>query len=349
MPTVAVVSFRLGLTDGVSIVSEQWCRALRTKGWTVRTVAGEGPVDVTVPGLAIDATAPPSPAELEAALIGADLVVVPNLLSLPLNLEAGERLAAVLRGRTIVLHHHDPAWQRERFSSIDWPLDDPAWVHVVINELTRRQFLERGRTARLIRNSFDDPLVPGDRAGTRAALGLADGERLALHPVRAIARKEIATALEICERIGATYWLPGPAEEDYDDELERLLAATTAPVDRRPLGTIEDRYAACDLVVFPSSWEGFGNPPVEASVRRRPAVVGPYPVADELIELGFAWHRSTDLDGLPTFLDRVDDTFLDDQRALALDRLGPERLTADLDRLLADLVYPPVTDSSLAD
>ncbi len=348
MPTVALVSFRLGLTDGVSIVSEQWCRSFRDRGWTVRTVAGEGPVDVIVPGLAIAATVPPTVSELQEALVGVDLVVVPNLLSLPMNLAAGERLADVLRGRPTVLHHHDPAWQRERYRSIDWPLDDPAWTHVVINDLTRREFAERGRAARLIRNSFDDPSEPGDRAATRAALGLRDDDRLALHPVRAIARKEIATALEICARIDATYWLPGPAEEDYDDELERLLAATSIPVDRRPLGSIEDRYAACDVVVFPSSWEGFGNPPVEASVRRRPAVVGPYPVADELIELGFGWHRSTDLDGLGAFLDRVDDSFLDDQRRLALDRLGPHRLAADLDRLLADLGYPTVIDPSLA-
>ena len=41
-----------------------WQRALRELGFDVRTVAGDGPVDVLLPGLAIDATEPPSDDEL---------------------------------------------------------------------------------------------------------------------------------------------------------------------------------------------------------------------------------------------------------------------------------------------
>ena len=169
MPTCALVSFRLGLTDGVSVIAGSWAEALAGLGFDVVTVAGEGPVDRRVPGLAIGAPTPPSRAEVAEALADADLVVVENLCTIPLNLPAARLVAEVLAGRPAVLHHHDPAWQRPRFAHVtDLPTDDPAWRHVTINHLTRRQFAERGIDAVTIYNGFPTDLPPGDRAATRA-------------------------------------------------------------------------------------------------------------------------------------------------------------------------------------
>ena len=55
MSTVAVVSYRLGRADGVSVEAAKWIGALRTLGWDVYTVAGDGDADVIHPGLAFDA------------------------------------------------------------------------------------------------------------------------------------------------------------------------------------------------------------------------------------------------------------------------------------------------------
>ena len=90
VPTAALVSFRLGGSDGVSIEAEKWAGALRRLGWRLITVAGSGPVDTKLDGLAMDAPAPPSRGELIDALAPADLVVVENLCSLPLNPRAAE-------------------------------------------------------------------------------------------------------------------------------------------------------------------------------------------------------------------------------------------------------------------
>src|ERR1035438_8140845 len=96
---MVLVSFRLGGTDGVAIESAKWIVARRSLGHSVRTVAGEGVADVIIPSLAIEATMTTSIQELEDAFANADLVIVENLASLPLNLDAREVLSHVLKGR----------------------------------------------------------------------------------------------------------------------------------------------------------------------------------------------------------------------------------------------------------
>jgi glycosyltransferase involved in cell wall biosynthesis len=264
-------------------------------------VAGEGPVDRIVAGLAIGASAPPSPTQLEKALDGASLVVVENLLTIPMNLPASQVTAQVLRGRPALLHHHDPPWHRARFAHVtELPVDDPAWRHVALSRLAAAELAERGFAADVVYNALDVDASPGDGGAVRARLDVDPDRPLLLHPVRAIERKGIPTALALAAAAGGTYWLPGPAEEDYGPTLQHLLDAAAVPVRRDPFSQAEraDVYAAADAVLYPSTWEGFGIPPLEAAVFGRPVVVGDYPVAAELRALGFRWLPADDPDPL---------------------------------------------------
>mgnify|MGYP003117826683 CR=1 FL=1 len=362
MAACAFVSFRLGGHDGVSVVAATWTDAMRLLGFEVVTVAGEGPVDTIVPGLAIGAfpdgrggvegpgaadaaTIDALAGEVRDALAGVDVVVVENLGTIPMNLPASRAVARALAGRPAVFHHHDPPWQRARYADVDeLPGDDPAWRHVAINDLTRRQLAERGIDAVTIRNGFDVDVALGDRAVARRTLGMAPDERVLVHPVRAIERKDVPAALGLARALDATYWLTGPAEEGYGPTLERLLSEARdqgLTVRHRPAPDLATLYAAADAVAFPSRWEGFGNPPVEAAIHRRPAAVSHHPVAEELRGLGFEWFDPADPDPLARWLDAPDEALLDHNEAVVRTHLSQRAMTGRLRDLLDEAGWLP--------
>jgi glycosyltransferase involved in cell wall biosynthesis len=334
-----MISFRLGGGDGVSVEAAKWAAALRTLGWHVRTVAGSGSVDLVLPGLAMDADEPPTRGEIEDACASADLIVVENLCSLPLNPAAAAVVAQVCAGRPALFHHHDLPWQRPHLAHLAPPPDDPVWTHVTINELSRHELAERGIAAATIYNTFDPDPSPGNRARARAALGVSDGEVLLLQPTRALERKNIAGALELAASVGGTYWLLGPAEDGYGPELDRLVTEARCPVLLGPPSdgcSIADAYAACDAVLLPSFWEGFGNPSVESAVYRRPLAIGSYPVAAELASFGFRWFGVTDPTPLVEWLHDPDPELLEHNHQVAATYFNladlPERLASVLRR-----------------
>jgi glycosyltransferase involved in cell wall biosynthesis len=310
--TAALLSFRLGGSDGVSIEATKWGDALRHLGWRVYTVAGAGPVDTLLEGLAIGAPAPPTRRELGDALAPADLVVIENLCSLPLNPAAAALAAQVCAGRPAVLHHHDLPWQRPHLAHLPPPPDDPAWAHVTINELSRLELGQRGIVATTVYNTFDPDPAVADRDRARRSLGFGPQTLVLLQPTRALARKNIAGGLALATAVGGTYWLLGPAEDGYGPQLARLVEEARCPVllgagagaraeDAGRL-SIAEAYAACDVVLLPSTWEGFGNPSIESANYRRPLAIGPYPVARELAAFGFHWFDSAEPAPLASWL-----------------------------------------------
>lgn len=341
---LVIVSYRLGGLDGVSVEAAKWAWAFRSLGFEVSTVAGSGTADRLVTGLAMDAVVGDVPAlrsEVRDALSGADLVVVENLCSLPLNPVAGQVVAETLRGRPAILRHHDLAWQRPHLAHLGPPPTDPSWRHVCINALSKRELEARGIRSDLFYNSFDPDPPPGDRTSGRGALGARDDEVLLLQPTRAIPRKNVAGGLRLAIGLGATYWLLGPPEDGYDSELERLVGAARREIDvirgpALPGATMADAYATCDVVALPSTWEGFGNPSVESALHRRPLAIGPYPVGAELRHLGFQWFDIATPAALSTWLASPDSKLLDRNQAVARRHFSltalPERLAKWLAR-----------------
>jgi glycosyltransferase involved in cell wall biosynthesis len=352
-PVAVQLSFRLGGTDGVAVEARKWEWALRELGFRVRRVAGEldddrRPDDTALPFLAIE---PPEgtesePAALAAALDGADLVVVENLCSLPLNPDASTAAAEVLaqhRG-AVLFHHHDLPWQRPGLYTPDGiPPQRDESLHVTINDYSRVQLENRGYEAVTVRNAFDLDPSPGNRERTRDEFGFSPGDVVLFQPTRAIPRKNVPGAVAFANELARLeprrtfrFWVTGPAEDGYEPTFVRAVAEATMPVTIGRAPTAADGYAAADLVVFPSTWEGFGNPIVESIAYRRPIAVGHYPVLDEIRGFG------------------VELLSVDDPRS-ALDRLAhprPDVLEHNVERVrphcsLADL--PDRLAATLAD
>jgi glycosyltransferase involved in cell wall biosynthesis len=297
-----MLSYRLGGADGVAVEARKWEWALHELGFRVQRVAGEfddglRPDDTWLPFLAIDPAegSHPDPGALAAALAGADLVVVENLCSLPINPDASTLAAGVLASHDgpVVFHHHDLPWQRAGlFAPPDIPPHRRDSLHVTVNEYSRIQLEHRGFDSVTIRNAFDLDPLRGDRDATRERFGFADDDVVLLQPARAIPRKNVPAAVEFATELAALeartvrLWITGPAEDGYDIVFARILDDATVPITVGRAASASDAYAAADLVVYPSTWEGFGNPVIESIAHRRPIAVGTYPVLDELRGFG---------------------------------------------------------------
>jgi hypothetical protein len=351
-PVATVVSARLGGHDGVAVEARKWEWALGELGFVVRRVAGEiddpRPGDEILPGFAIEPPAGESadPTALARALAGSDLVVVENLCSLPLNLDASRTAAGVLaahRGR-VVLRHHDLPRQRRHLAHLDreFPPRPADALHVTVNLRSMRDLASQGIPAVAMHNRFDFDAPPGDRTATRAARGFGDDELVVLQPTRAIERKNVPGGVRVVRALAellperpVRYWLTGPAEDGYGPTLDRVLARCPVPVTLGRAASAADAYAASDVVLFPSTWEGFGNPTVESIAARRLLVAFPYPVLTELAAYGLQFFSTDTPEDVVRFVRNPDESRFDLNLARARKVLSLADLPAQLEESFA--------------
>ena len=229
-----------------------------------------------------------------------DLLMPQNAQAIPMQVPLGVAVARLARtkGVPVLSHHHDFAWERERF----WPngigdhLEEafpavgPEFSHLVINTLARDALYDRtGAQASVLPNIMDfaNPPAVGDAGLFRRYAGVAEGRPLILQPTRMVPRKRIEDTLELAARLAdldPCVVVTHPEPDEGSHYLTELAArAADLGVDFRvtaaaPPVSLADAYAAADLVAYPSRVEGFGNALLEAVYFRRPLLVNRYPV-----------------------------------------------------------------------
>lgn len=253
-----------------------------------------------------------------------ELIIPQNILAIPMNVPLGLAMTEVIaeKGIPTIAHHHDFAWERERFtitSAADYldaafPPTIPMMEHVVINSMQQKELARRhGQASTIIPNVIDfetpPPGVDDYTRDFRSEIGVKDDDILVLQPTRLVARKGIEHAIELLRRLKNPKLKlifshpPGDEGDDYfvllKERIEdagidalyiwdRVSETRGRNADGEKTYTLYDVYPHADLVTYPSFYEGFGNAFLEAIYFGKPVVVNTYAVyARDIDPLGF--------------------------------------------------------------
>ncbi len=253
-----------------------------------------------------------------------DLLIVENALTIPMHIALGVAITEFIAetGIPVIAHHHDFAWERQRFSrsavddflAMAFPPRLHSVNHVVINTEGRRQLSYRcGLSSIVVPNVFDFHTSPPelDDYGRmlRGDLGLKSGEKLFLQPTRMIARKGIEHAIELAGRLrdqGVKLLISHQERDEGSEYFERTMdyakllgvevivrpdiIGAARGIDEKGVRrySLWDCYLNADFVTYPSSYEGFGNAFLEALWFKKPILVNRYSIYEQDIEpVGF--------------------------------------------------------------
>ncbi len=262
-----------------------------------------------------------------AAFVGKfkiDLLIPQNVLAIPMNIPLGLAVTEFIAetGIPTIAHHHDFAWERERFtvtSGADYlmaafPPSLPHIEHVVINSMAQKELARRyGLPSALIPNvlDFETPPPPIDDYTTdfRREIGVAGDDILVLQPTRVVPRKGIEHAIDLLRQLRepkAILVFSHPSGDEGNDYMQhineriadaglraihiqdRISERRGTDAEGRKTYTLYDIYPHANLVTYPSHYEGFGNAFLEAVYFGKPLVVNKYAVyARDIDPLGF--------------------------------------------------------------
>jgi glycosyltransferase involved in cell wall biosynthesis len=213
----------------------------------------------------------------------------------------------------------------ELISSYSWPFRAVAAVLMRIVDLfivisprlttSARAMLPRDRV-RFIPQGVALPAAPErDRGAERHRLGFAPDDMLLLFVGAVTARKDVLFLVEAMPRLRQTIpdlklVVVGPV---FDDEYGARFTARIAELGLadsvRLVGYIDDPgpyFRSCDIFVFASHQEGFGNVIIEAMAYRLPVVARLLPgVTDYIIETGATGYLFSAADEYFRFVERL--------------------------------------------
>ncbi len=361
---IGFISTRFHGTDGVTLEARKWAHLLRDLGHSCYWMAGL--LDVPPESgqeVPLAHFNHPEVAEVQSRMFGVasrpravtnqiqsikerlkdelyrfieqfqiEVLLPENILAIPMHVPLGLAMTEVIVESTIpvIAHHHDFAWERERFTlnAVNDYLQSAfppllyGMEHVVINSMQQKELARRlGIPSQIIPNVLDfETLPPGIddyNRDLRREIGLRDDDWFILQPTRVVPRKGIEHAIELVRRLKdprAKLVISHPGGDEGNaylamlhDRIEdagievRFIADRVGNVRGKngagqKVYTLSDVYPHADLVTYPSHYEGFGNAFLEAIYFGKPVVVNMYAVyARDIDPLGFKTVEMTQL------------------------------------------------------
>jgi glycosyltransferase involved in cell wall biosynthesis len=247
---IGFVSTRFHGTDGVTLEARKWCRLLEQMGHDCFWMAGllDAPTQRSHEA-PLAYFGHPEIQSVQANLFGVtrrsreltnsiqrikdrlkdelytfiekfqiEVLVPENILAIPMHVPLGLAMTEVIAetGLPVIAHHHDFAWERERFtlSAVNdylqaaFPPLLHGMEHVVINSMAQKELARRlGIPSQIIPNvlDFETPPLEIDEYSSdlRRDIGLAEDDWLILQPTRIVHRKGIEHAIELVRRLGS--------------------------------------------------------------------------------------------------------------------------------------------------
>ena len=246
-----------------------------------------------------------------------DVIVPENIITIPLNIPLSLAVTDFIAetGIPVIAHHHDFFWERKRFlRNCIWDYLKlqpvlphlPSMYHVVINSSGQNQLgLRTGIAGVLIPNVMDFSTPPSPEGWLYIAIiskriselmrmncfsfsrqGLCRGKGIE-HAIELVARMKRKAALVISHASGDEGYEYQNRVKDYinlmgikavfaDDLITDKKRYTRE--DGRKVYTLGDVYNSCDIVTYPSVFEGFGNAFLEAIYYKKPVFVNNYSI-----------------------------------------------------------------------